>query len=271
MKKLTTKRISEFQKAICDYYKKEKRIFPWRKTRDPYRIIVSEIMLQQTQTDRVVPKYLQFLESFPTLEALAHASVPDVLRNWQGLGYNRRALFLKRLAETIIADYGGKIPSERNALEKLPGIGKYTAGAIRVFAFRKSDVFIETNIRRVFIHFFFKKKKAIHDKDIMELVNQTVDEGRPHEWYWALMDYGSMLGKTSTNANTQSKHYAKQSKFHGSDRQLRGNILRMLLGGSMDLKTLLEELQVDEQRLARILQQLEKEGFVAKKNNMYHV
>lgn len=264
---------------IWDCYRRHGRDFPWRKTRDPYRILVSEIMLQQTQTSRVEGKYQEFLKRFPNFRALAKANARDVLRAWQGLGYNRRALALKRTAEIVVKKYGGKLPRETAALEGLPGIGPATAGAIRAFAFNLPSVFIETNIRRVFLCCFFSNKQAVSDKEVLRLIAATVDKKNLREWYWALMDCGSTLLTTSgamlgsskrgeggldhriENPNRKSKHYTKQSKFEGSNRQLRGRVLRILLQKKSSTKKLAGILQQPENKIVKVLNALKKEGF----------
>lgn len=210
------------------------RDLSWRRTRDPYRILISEVMLQQTQVSRVEDYYQKFMARFPDFGALARAKSADVLRLWQGLGYNRRALALHDLAKTVVREYGGALPRDREALEALPGIGSYTAGAVRTFAFNEQECFIETNIRRVFIHFFFPKRKKVNDREILPLITKTCpsERGLTRKWYWALMDYGAMLGATmKKNPNRRSAHYAKQSKFSGSDRELRGSFCGWCLRG----------------------------------------
>ncbi len=228
--KLRQAQVRTFQAQILGFYGHSGRhTLPWRGTRNAYKILVSEVMLQQTQVARVLEKYPEFLKAFPNVEALAKAPLSQVLKVWQGMGYNRRALALKRMAEKIITEHRGKIPRGRAELESLPGVGAYTAGAVRAFAFNEPEIFIETNIRRIFIHHFFKDKEGISDKEILSLVEATLDTRNPREWYYALMDFGSHLPKvTRTNSNTQSKHYAKQSTFKGSRRELRGKVLRAL-------------------------------------------
>lgn len=194
-----------------------RRDFPWRRTHDPYKILVSEIMLQQTQVSRVLIKYPEFLKKFPTLKALARARLADVLRVWQGMGYNRRALHLHTIARTV-----KKIPDTYDELRKLPGIGSYTAAAVMNFAYNKPTAMIETNIRRVFIHAY----NITHDRDILELVEKTIDRKNPREWFFYLMDLGSTLPKS---INRRSAHYAKQSPFEGSRRQRRARELREML------------------------------------------
>lgn len=220
-----------FKKRVWDFYKNHGRRLPWRETRDPYKILVSEIMLQQTQVKRVVPKYKSFVKKFPTLEALAGAPLSVVLKEWQGLGYNRRALYLKRTAESTVTNFGGKLPKDYKLLLSLPGIGPATAGDILAFAHNIAVPVIETNIRTVFLHHFFNDVscKQIHDKEILPLVEKTLDLKNPREWYWALLDYGSYLKKTIGNQNAKSKHYAKQSTFKGSNRELRSKILSEIL------------------------------------------
>lgn len=232
----------QFQKAILHYYRKNGRDLPWRRTNDPYKIFISEIMLQQTQVSRVQAKYPIFIKQFPSFDVLAQSSLRDILRVWQGMGYNRRALYLKQSAEIIVAKYGGNLPKNPILLLQLPGIGTATASSISVFAFNKPAVFIETNIRRVFIQFFFKNRKKISDQKILKFVEKTLPNKDPKEWYWALMDYGTMLRVTgNNNPNRKSIHYKKQSKFDGSRRQLRGIILKLLLQKSLSLSEIIEQ------------------------------
>ena len=237
---------------------------PWRKTHDSYKILVSEIMLQQTQVDRVIPKYIAFIEKFPTWKSLAGAPAPKVLKAWQGLGYNRRALYLKRTAERVSGEFGGVLPKDVFVLTDLPGIGPNTAAAILAYAFNVPVVFIETNIRRIFIHFFFgKTRQKIDDKEILKLVGQTMDAKNPREWYSALMDYGTFLKSQVKNPNRKSRHYAKQSKFEGSDRQTRGQILRLLLKKkSLSKKEMIKEIKKDPKRIEKILEKLKREKFI---------
>jgi len=233
-----TKRIKAFKTSIRAYYKRAGRHdLPWRNiaaaadgTRDPYRILVSEVMLQQTQVSRVLKKYDEFLKEFPTVNALAKAPVAKVLRVWQGLGYNRRALLLKRAAEAVVRDFQGTFPRTAAELESLPGIGQSTRGALMAFAFSAPTAFIETNIRAVFLHFFFKGKKRVHDRDILPLIERTLDRVNPREWYYALMDYGVYLKLSLPNPSRRSAHHVRQSPFEGSNRQVRAEIVRFMLG-----------------------------------------
>jgi A/G-specific adenine glycosylase len=270
--------IKKFQKIIWDYYiTSGRKNLPWRKSINPYKIWVSEVMLQQTQVDRVVPFFIAWMKQFPTIQKLASASQVDLLRLWKGLGYNSRALRMKQTAQIIVKNYKGKFPKTVESLQKLPGIGPYTAGAISAFAFNQSMVIIETNIRRVFIHHFFTDRSDVHDDEILLLVEQTLDIKKPREWYWALMDYGAFLGRTlhikgkKYNPNIQSKHYTKQSKFIGSDREIRGDILSILLQEKNTttfnkLVISLKKYSENISRINKILNQLENEGFIVFNN-----
>lgn len=227
------KRCSQKEQRFIDvvwehYTQRGRHSLPWRKTQNPYRILVSEVMLQQTQVDRVLPKYKAFLKEFPTVHALAKAPLSAVLIAWQGLGYNRRAKMLHRCAQEVVRSHKGVFPREFVALLALPGVGPYTAAAVSAFAYNEPVPLIETNVRTVYIHHFFTGKDEVTDGEILALVVKTMSQEKPREWYWALMDYGSHLKKTVGNVNARSKHYIKQSTFKGSDRQIRGAILRIL-------------------------------------------
>ena len=210
---------------------------PWRKTRNPYRILVSEVMLQQTQVERVIPFYLRFTKRFPTIRSLARASLSDVLRAWQGLGYNRRAKMLHEAANIVIEKYGGKFPRKIKQLEKLPGVGPYTARAVAAFAFNQDCILVETNIRTVMMSEFLayrskirtKGKRKISDVEIGKILARVLPKGKARTWYSALMDYGAHLKRSGVRLNATSAHYTKQAKFAGSAREARGMILRTLL------------------------------------------
>lgn len=261
--------IAAFQSEIKNFYKEHKRNFPWRETIDPYHIFISEIMLQQTQTSRVVEKYLQFLNVFPTITHLAEASFSEVLTVWSGLGYNRRAKYLHEAAKVIVSTYKGDIPHTVAELDALPGIGENTAAAILVYSSNSPIAFIETNIRRVYIHHFFQGKIDVSDKEIVPLVENTMDKLNPREWFWALMDYGSHLPKITVNPNRKSKHYTKQSKFEGSVRQVRGSILRILLKkNSVTTVQLQKEVEGEPLHFDRALESLIAEGLVLKKEEL---
>jgi len=221
--------IERFQAFIIWWYRYNgRKQLPWRLTTDPYKILVSELMLQQTQVERVIPRYTQFLEVFPTTESLASATLADVLKQWQGLGYNRRAKFLHLAAREVTAKHSGVFPQTTQELELLPGIGPYTASAIVCFAFNQPAVLIETNVRTVYLYHFFPEEQDVSDKAILELVSQTLWQQNPRLWYSALMDYGSVLKKLHTNPSRKSKQYSKQTPFAGSLRQARGEIIRTL-------------------------------------------
>ena len=225
-----TRSIAGFRRTVWEYYHRHARHgLPWRKTSDPYKILVSEIMLQQTQVSRVMEKYKEFLRAFPTVRALARAPFADVLKTWSGLGYNRRAKYLHDAAKAIVAEHRGRIPSSYESLRSLPGIGDYTARAVRVFAFNEPDVLIETNIRTAFIHNIWKSDVYISDKEIRLIAMRAAEGQDPRKWHFALMDYGAHLKHLGVRNNHRSAHYVKQSKFEGSVRQVRGAILRSLL------------------------------------------
>lgn len=220
--------IPAFRRKILDWYAKNGRVLPWRKTHDPYKILVSEIMLQQTQVSRVIPKYKEFLKEFPTAKALSKAPDSKLLTVWSGLGYWRRARFLKAAAIAVTEQYNGKFPQDIETLKTLPGIGPYTAGAVACFAFNSPAAFVDTNIRRVYLHFFFADKEGVSDKKIMEIAQKAVWKEDPRSWHWALFDYGAMVLKDK-KINRRSKHYNKQSEFIGSFRSFRTQIVKYLL------------------------------------------
>lgn len=268
----TADAVKLFRKLVRDYYRRRGRSFPWRKTRDPYRILVSEIMLQQTRTERVAAKYDGFIEAFPGFRALDRAPLSDVLRAWQGLGYNRRALALKKIARIVMEEHGGTLPSRLEELEKLPGIGTATACEIAAFAFGEPTAFIETNIRSVFIHHFFRGASGVKDSDILPLVEKTLDRSDPRRWYYALMDYGVMLKREHANPSKKSAHYTRQAPFEGSNRQLRGRILKALVDGSPCTDTeLAGRTGYDKERIRKALVQLRDEGFIREEAGGYAI
>jgi len=265
-RKLSFQQVRRFQKQIYAHYRSNKRVLPWRKTHNPYKILLSELMLQQTQVKRVIEKYREFLRHFPAIGSVARAPLRAILEQWQGLGYNRRALALKRLAAIVVDRYGGRIPPSIEALKALPGVGAATAGAVCAFAFDKPVVFIETNIRSVFIHFFFRDRGAVKDSEILPLIAQTLDAKRPRHWYYALMDYGAMLKERHTNPSRRSAHYTRQSPFEGSLRQVRGMILRVVVAHpGISEAALVKAINRDGDMLRKALRQLLTEGFIVKK------
>lgn len=265
----------QFQETVWEYYRAHGRHkLPWRIAEpdgcfDPYKIMVSEFMLQQTQVARAIPKYLTFLQQFPTVDAVAAAPLGQVLRAWSGLGYNRRAKFLQQAAQQLAGVHQGAFPRSPEELTLLPGIGRNTAGAIAAYAFNEPVVFIETNIRTVYLHHFFAKQEAVADKALLMLIAQTLEVEGPREWYWALMDYGSYLKRTAGNPNRLSKSYTRQSAFQGSKRQLRGQVIRVLGKASRTAAQLQKEL-VDE-RLALVLVELQREGLIRLQNGRYRL
>jgi len=273
----------EFEKQVWSYYQAHGRHdLPWRLPDaagvfDPYAIMVSEIMLQQTQVARVIPKYQQFLELFPSVEVLAGAPLAEVLKAWSGLGYNRRAKFLWQAAQYVRDQFQGAFPQTVGELVQLPGIGKNTAGAIAAYAFDRPVTYIETNIRTVIIHHFFADRDDISDKElepilaasIDELVQGSYPEHTPRTWYWALMDYGTFLKQTVGNLNRQSKTYAKQSKFEGSLRQIRGHVLRLLADAPLTETQIAAE--ITDKRLASVLTALCRESIISCKDERYHL
>ncbi len=269
---LNPSRVRAFRKLICDHYDNFGRDLPWRKNPNPFRVLISEIMLQQTQVERVMEKYTQFLKAFPDFPSLAKAPLAKLLKIWSGMGYNRRALALKTLAQKVMNEHHGKLPSGPEELVKLPGIGKYTSGAVAAFAFNKPVVFMDTNIRRVFIHEFFKDREGIRDAEIIPLVEKTLDRKNPRKWYNALMDYGAMLKKEHGNPNRKSAHYAKQGPFENSNRQVRGRILKALVKESPLIQSqIVKMVGMDPERVKKNLVHLEKEGFIKKKGRKYFI
>ncbi len=264
--------ISRFQEIILDHYRRHGRTQPWRQTSDPYQILVSEVMLQQTQSDRVVPKYHAFLERFPTVEALARAPLSEVLLLWQGLGYNRRARHLRDAAATVVNEWGGRWPRTPEELERLSGVGPYTASAVATFAFGCECVFIETNIRRVFIHFFYGEEAQVKDADLLPFIRHTLYRSDPRTWYYALMDYGAYLACLFPNPNRRSAHYTRQGRFEDSTRQLRGRIVQELTRRSeADLSALANVAGFDEQRTRDALEELVRDGLLVADADTYRL
>lgn len=262
----------KFTSLIWNFYQQNGRSFEWRSTCDPYAILISEIMLQQTQTSRVIDKYPQFINKFPHFRSLAEASLCDVLRIWQGLGYNRRTKYLCELAKEVVRKHNGILPAIPELLVTFSGIGKATAGSICAFAFNMPTVFIETNIRSVFIHYFFQKKDVVSDSEIMPLIVQTVDHQNPREWYYAIMDYGVELKRISINPSRRSKHYTKQSKFEGSNRQIRGSVIRQLtMDNGKTMSNLIQELQYNSDRIKFVVNQLLSEGMIIEQDGNFSI
>jgi A/G-specific adenine glycosylase len=287
-------KIGEFKAAVYSYYERHGRRFPWRDNTEPWGVLVSEFMLQQTQTERVIPYFERWMRRWSRPEALYAASLEDALSEWVGLGYNRRCRFLKECALIITEEYGGRVPAAPEILRSLPGAGAYTAGAIACFAYNYPSVFIETNIRAAVIHFFadapadsgaagrgallVENPRPVSDRDIFSLLEAALTgEARenPRLWYWALMDYGANLKRVQVNPNRKSAHYSKQSKFEGSLRQIRGGIVRVLTqkGASTleTLETLLRSAAAQEQNLYRALDGLQKDSLVCEDHGVYRI
>lgn len=234
------------------------RDMPWRQDTRPYYVLVSELMLQQTQVDRVIPKFQAFIQAFPNESALAQANLAEVLKLWQGLGYNRRAKFLHQAAKQIVLR--GEFPRDEAGLLLLPGVGKNTAGAVRAYAYNQPAIFVETNVRAVYIHHFFAEYDLVDDKEIRLILEQTIDTKRPREFYWALMDYGTHLKKQGVGPS-RSKHYKKQAPLRGSVREVRGQIIAVLTNGEQPETALRSQLHVGE-RFDVALQGLVHDGLV---------
>lgn len=263
---MTHAEVSEFRRLVWTHYKKAARnTLPWRRTKDPYKILVSEVMLQQTQVSRVIEKYKTFLDLFPTVHVLANARLADVLKAWSGLGYNRRAKYLHEAARAIANQYGGSV-KDATAAKKLPGMGPYTKGAVRIFAFNEPHTLIETNVRAAFIHHFFSDKEFVYDKELVSYIEKAAEGQDPREWHWALMDYGVYIKKLHKNPARKSKSYARQSKFEGSLRQVRGAILRALHQGKP-----MKELLYDQKRMKAALESLQKDGLIAKQGKGWRI
>ena len=271
MKRLTVPQIRRFRKLVYSHFSKHGRSLPWRKTKDPYHILISEVMLQQTQVDRVIPKYKEFLRTFPTVDKLARMPLSKVLWTWSGLGYNRRAVALKKCAEEIVRAHKGHVPDTIEELDALLGIGHHTAGAIMAFAFNKPVIFIETNIRSVFLHHFFPRKKKVRDEELIPLIEQTLDRKHPRKWYSALMDYGSSLKKQVVNPSRRSAHHTKQSTFESSNRQMRGAILKLLIQKSKTRSQLQKSSGFDPLAIQYVLAELEREGFIIRRKDRHAI
>ncbi len=270
--------VRSFRSMVWRNWKRNGRHdLPWRRPTlklrsgkenfDPYRIMVSEVMLQQTQVSRVLEKYFEFLKRFPTIQKLARAEFSDVGRAWSGLGYNRRAKYLYEAAKIIVHEHHGIVPKNVSELEALPGIGPYTARAIVAFAYNKPAAFIETNIRTAFIHHFFNTApptRKIHDRELLVYVEKAAEGQPPREWYSALMDYGAYVKQTKGNASRRSAHHAQQKPFKGSNREARGLILKIVQDGPAAEEMLQKKTKLPRQRFQNALEGLTADGLVRK-------
>ncbi|MBC7512267.1 A/G-specific adenine glycosylase [Candidatus Saccharibacteria bacterium] len=262
--------MDEFTTTISQKGSELYRDMPWRNDTRPYYILVSELMLQQTQVGRVIPKFLAFISVFPDESSLASASLADVLKQWQGLGYNRRAKYLHDSAKRIVSVFNGNFPDNYDDILSLPGVGKNTCGAISAYAFNRPSVFIETNVRTVFIHHFFAGYDAVSDAAIHEILAKTIDGEHPREFYWALMDYGSWLKANGIRNISRSKHYTKQSALVGSVRQMRGSIIKALAVGETTEHQLRRDVNADS-RFDRALLGLLSDGLIAQSGDGIHL
>lgn len=263
--------ITAFQKKVYDYYKKEGRKLPWRSNPSEYNVFISEIMLQQTQVPRVIEKFTEWKKHLPDFKTLHEASLVAVMAQWQGLGYNRRAKHISDAAHIIHRQHKGKLPDNIADLESLPGIGPATARSIYVYAYNRPIAYIETNIRAVFIYEFFKNQEQVSDNELLPLVELTIDEKNPRKWYSALMDYGTHIKKTHKNPARKSKHYAKQSKFEGSDRQIRGKIIKLLTTNQEGKKEDQIISEINDKRTHQIIEGLIKEDMIIKENDVIKI
>lgn len=253
--------IGAFQQLLRQKGEELYRDMPWRDDTRPYYVLVSELMLQQTQVPRVIPKFEAFIRQYPDEHALARASLADVLRLWQGLGYNRRAKFLHEAARMIVREFDGEFPADASSILRLPGVGKNTAGAIMAYAHNEPAIFVETNVRTVYIHHFFADNFLVDDKEIISLLEATIDTRRPREFYQHLMDYGTWLKSHGVRNVSQSRHYKKQSPLKGSIREVRGQIIKALSGGQLTLGELHQVVQGDE-RFDAAIESLQRDGLI---------
>lgn len=261
---------NDFSEIVQQKGKELYREMPWRRDIQPYYVLVSELMLQQTQVDRVIPKFEAFITRFPDVNSLGNASLGEVLTLWNGLGYNRRAKFLYESAKRIVMDLGGKFPEDKSGLLTLPGVGDGTAGAILTYAFNQPVVFIETNVRTVYFYHFFTDGEKVSDKEVAVLIEQTIDHEHPREFYWALMDYGTWLKKQGVGRIVQSKHYKKQPALKGSIRELRGHIIHLLTTEDTAVESLRLRFAADS-RLEAALTGLVRDGLVQQTGDILHL
>jgi A/G-specific adenine glycosylase len=266
MSSVNPSKIQSFRKRIFAWWAKNKRDLPWRNTDDPYKIMVSEIMLQQTQVSRTIEKYLAFIEQFPTVEALAQATTAEVLTMWSGLGYNRRALWLQEAAKEIVAM--GSFPETAEKLIKLKGIGPYTSRSILIFAFNQDLATIDTNIRRILIAEGFADEETT-EKELFNIAEQIYPKGRSRDWHNALMDYGSLevtARKTGIKPTTQQPKYKKSGRFY------RGQVVKYLTKHKKaTLKTLVKECAIPNEQEEKVINSLIKDGLIIKKKTYYHL
>ena len=275
--KLTQEAIVHFQELLWQKASELYRDMPWRSDTQPYFVLVSEIMLQQTQVPRVKVKFEEFMTRFPTIATLANAPLADVLTVWSGLGYNRRAKYLHEAAKKIVEQFNGDIPDSHDQLVQLPGVGPNTAGALLAYSFNQPSLFIETNIRTVVFHHFFNDRVDVNDREVKEALEQVVDYEHPREFYWAMMDYGSWLKQQGAGGIDRSKHYKKQAPLKGSVREVRGRILKILATGDFtesELKGQLETWTSIDERYEKAIEGLLTDGLIKRageKSGRFHL
>lgn len=262
--------ILQFQKKIFSWWKRNKRDFPWRKTKDPYKIMVSEFMLQQTQTNRVKVAYMGFLNRWPTIDLLAKESSSEILKFWSSykLGYNKRAIWLHEAGKTINSQKS--FPKTPEELRKLKGIGLYSSRSIPIFAFNADYATIDTNIRRILITESFATED-MSEKQLLEIAEQLLPKGRSRDWHNALMDYGAIF---KTAKKTGIKPKTKQSTFKGSNRQYRGMIIAELTKYStngLTKKELQTRCKIPVEKLEHILSSLSNDNLIKEKDNRYYL
>ncbi|MDY6761423.1 MAG: A/G-specific adenine glycosylase [Candidatus Nanohaloarchaea archaeon] len=276
--------VEQLQDELLDWYRENRRDLPWRETDDPYEVLVAEIMLQQTQVSRVVPKWEAFLDQFPTVEDLAAASLGDVLELWDGLGYNNRAKYLKRAAEQVVDDFDGEFPQEPDELEQLQGVGEYTANAVASFAFNNGGPVFDTNVRRLLYRFH----GAGGDDELKAFHETLFPAGKSRTWNNAVMELGAEVCVDGTprcrecpwredctafqRKNFETPDIQSQSSFEGSWRQYRAKVLKLLMDGSKQREELAAELELpDEYDLNDLLTELVDEDMVEETGDTYRL
>ena len=267
VRRISQEEILRFQQKIFSFYQQNKRSLPWRETTDPYKILLSELMLQQTQVSRVVSYYEQWIARWPTLEALASASRAEVLKAWMGLGYNTRAVHLHKAAQKIVAEYEGDVNAAMKQYTEVPGVGRYTAHAVQIFSTNADLVTVDTNIRRIFIA-EFHLPEDLSAQELWKIAAQCLPRGRSREWHNALMDYGALQ---QTAKKTGIRPVSQQSSFEGSDRQIRAAVLRFLLSGPSSFEIIHQTLGGEQMRLRKILDKMVDEELLVQQDKRYQV
>jgi A/G-specific adenine glycosylase len=266
-KTIPQEKIKRFQQKVFSFYQQYGRELPWRNTTDPYQILVSELMLQQTQVSRVVPYYEQCIARWPTLDALASASRADVLKAWIGLGYNTRAVYLHQAVQKIVAEFDGDVIAAMKQYEEIPGVGRYTAHAVQIFSTNADLVTVDTNIRRIFIA-EFHLAEDLSTRELWVVAEACLPQGRSREWHNALMDYGALQ---QTAKKTGIRPTSQQSQFKGSDRQLRATVLRLLLSGQSSFDAIHRAVGGEQRRLKKILSKMIDEELLVMQKTCYQV